>query len=858
MYDSKHPGDNLGEDEITQSLYGVGTQLRQGDRLLGRFVVVQFLARGGMGEVYEVADEHLQGKHCALKTLRPELGADPAVHQRFEREVLLAREVNHPNVCPTYDIFRADDAHTPFLFLTMKLLRGESLRARLKRSGALDPAMVLDIARQMAAGLDAAHRAGVIHRDFKPGNVMLEGAGADVRVSITDFGLSRLYESDHTLAETGRLSGTLGYIAPEILEGRVASPSADVYAFGVVLHEMLTGNKPQEVPGTRLPGAWNAVVRGCLVSDPARRFQSAGEALAMLEPGSSSRPLSVPRHVSRRLIIEAGVAAAALGAGAAWLGWSKINALLYPLPEQRFVALLAWPPEPDASTRPLLRIVLDAIGNQLTRAEASLKKFTVIDPVALGQPAPKAMSDVVSSLGANLVLGASLHAWNSGYSLALRVFDASTGAVLRKRESQFASSEVNRLAERGSLLAAEVLDVPPDQSGLKDQDEIAKLPPAAYQSFGEAEELRSQPNDRALDAAIDKYQKVLDVEPRFALGYADLSLAYSRKFQIVKDRAFLSLAERNGSLALQYNPKSAKGVMAMAVVDLQSGKTEQAVSGFAKALQLDPGNPLILIYKARAFADLAQWREEESVYREIVRRRPNYWLAYNELGSNLFRQTRYQDAADAFAEAAAVAPRVALPLANEGAMYILLEQDQKAEDAFRRSLERAPNEIAYSNLGFIGFKRGNYQNAVEYYSKAVNLNSRNHRTWRNLGDSYAMLADSKKQKESYAKAADALGEALRVNPKPGANWATLSFYHAKLGRRSEAEADLKAAESRGLDQRAQFAKAQTLAVLGRKQEALELVLKCIDQGLSKVDVELALDLKEVRADPRYRSHISGH
>ena len=119
-----------------------------------------------------------------------------------------------------------------------------------------------------------------------------------------------------------------------------------------------------------------------------------------------------------------------------------------------------------------------------------------------------------------------------------------------------------------------------------------------------------------------------------------------------------------------------------------------------------------------------------------------------------------------------------------------------------------------------------------------------------------MVGDSKKQVESYTKAAEILSDTVRVNPKPGTNWATLSFYHAKLGRKSEAEADLKAADRRGLDQRGQFTKAQTLAVLGRKQEALDLVLKLIDQGLSSLDVDLALDLKQVRGDPKYRSRIA--
>jgi len=852
----------VAENDPTQSIHASGPQLRRGDRLAGRFVVVQFLARGGMGEVYEAADEHLQGKHCALKTLRAEIGDDPVVQQRFEREVLLAREVNHPNVCPTYDLFRAEEAGG--LFLTMKLLRGESLRARLQRQGGFDAQTMFEIARQMAAGLDAAHKAGIVHRDFKPGNVMLEGAGEELRVSITDFGLSRLYESDQTLGETGRVTGTPGYIAPELLKGRVATPAADVYAYGVVLHEMLTGEKPSNNL-ENVPPQWEPVVRGCLETDPGQRCQSAGEALAAFEGwDGASRTLLLPktssRRASRRAMIGAS-AAAVFGAGAILLRWPqvswKINALLHPLPEQRFVALLAWPPEADAETRPLLRTVLDAIDNQLTRAEAVLKQFAVIAPGAAGLAPPKAMSDVVNSMGANLVLGASLHARSPGYWLALRVFDAASGAVLRKRESQFTAAEVSQLAERASMFAAELLDVPQTQSPMKDQDEMAKLPAAAYQLFGEAEELRSQPNDTGLDAAIEKYQKLLDAEPGFALGYADLSLAYTRKYQIGKNLAFLPVAKNNAARAVQYNPESAKGVLAAAVVELENGNTQPAMDGFNRAWRLDPGNPQILLFKASAFRDTANVRAEEGVYRDIIVQRPNYWLAYNELGNNLYRQNRYQDAVDAFAQAAAVAPRVALPLANLGNMYLMLNQDEKAEDAFHRCLERAPIEFVYSSLGLISFRRGNYQKAAEYYSQARDLNPKNHRVWRNLGDCYAMLGDSKRQLDCYAKAADALSELLKVNPKPGANWATLSFYHAKLGRRSEAEADLNTAEERGLDPKAQFTKAQTLALLGRKQEALDLVLKCMDQGLSKVEVELALDLKQIRSDPKYIRHVSG-
>jgi len=124
-----------------------------------------------------------------------------------------------------------------------------------------------------------------------------------------------------------------------------------------------------------------------------------------------------------------------------------------------------------------------------------------------------------------------------------------------------------------------------------------------------------------------------------------------------------------------------------------------------------------------------------------------------------------------------------------------------------------------------------------------------------MADCYAILGDAKREKESYAKAASILSESLRSNPQQPSAWASLAFYHAKLGLNAEAETDLKTAEKQGLDGRTRFTKAQTLAVLGKKEEALALVLQCIDGGLSVVDVELALDLKDLRADPRYRRHI---
>src|SRR5580704_8088681 len=162
----------------------VSGRFKPGQVLLDRFVIVRFIAKGGMGEVYEAEDTFLQGVHVALKTILPHIADDPALQQRFELEVLLAREVSHPNLCPIYDIFHCAQPPPGFLFLTMKLLPGETLAARLRGPMPISIAEGLAILKQMAGGLAALHAAGIVHRDIKPNNIVLDGSGSDVRLRI--------------------------------------------------------------------------------------------------------------------------------------------------------------------------------------------------------------------------------------------------------------------------------------------------------------------------------------------------------------------------------------------------------------------------------------------------------------------------------------------------------------------------------------------------------------------------------------------------------------------------------------------------------------------------------------------------
>lgn len=260
-----------------------------GTLLAGRYRISGRLGRGGMGEVYR-ADDMKLGQAVALKFLPADLQRDSSMLARFHHEVRIARQVSHPNVCRVYDIAEADGQH----FISMEYVDGEDLKSLLRRIGRLPEDKALQIARQMCAGLAAAHDKGVLHRDLKPANIMLDGEG---RVRITDFGLAAIASE---ISGADLRSGTPGYMAPEQLAGRDVSVASDIYSLGLVLFELFTG-KPafkaasiaelrtqQESGVTAVQGidrGIERVVLSCLARHPTERPSSALAAAAALPGG---------------------------------------------------------------------------------------------------------------------------------------------------------------------------------------------------------------------------------------------------------------------------------------------------------------------------------------------------------------------------------------------------------------------------------------------------------------------------------------------------------------------------------------------------------------------------------------------
>ena len=835
-----------------------------GDILGDRFLVIRYIAKGGMGEVYEVEDLHLQGVRLALKTVLPQVAGKPSMQRRFEREVLLAREVIHPNLCPIYDIFHVQHPKGTLNFLTMKLLSGETLASRLARQGRIDLPEATSIIKQVATALAAIHDAGILHRDIKASNIMLDGSGEQVRVCVMDFGLAHPYLAEGQTMTAFGMAGTPAYMAPELFRGEPPSKTTDVYAFGVVVYEMLVGKLPpinigkelqpaQNSSFKELPPEWQQLIRGCLEPDTSRRYQTIQDALTATSPIDHVSTTLAKRPISRRHMIEMGTGASLAVAGGIWFEWPKIDLWIHPLPEKRFVALMAWPTATTES-EPIVSTVLGSIRSRLARAEAYVKNLLIITSNDLSNPGgPITPAESVNALGANLVLAASLQATATKVTLLLQVLDAATQHLLRRQHVSSSRAQLSTLSEKGSAAAARLLDLSEQEKSSKDADELRNVSADVFSSFSQAEQFANQPNNTGLDSAILKYTECLEKDPNFHLCYAKLAIAYVRKYYIVHDSALLTLARQNAEKA----GDSAKGLFSRGLVYLYSDDTNQAMDYFAKALKADPGNPEIMLYRAHALRDLNHLPEAEQTYREILKERPNYWFANNDLGLMLFRQAKYQQAAEAFDAAAMSAPDVALPMANLGNMYIAMGKRNEAKEAAEESIRRSNNYAARLVLGDIAFGDGDYKGALNNYNQAAQLRPKSHLTWRNIGDCYAMMGQPAQVRDSYTKAANLLAQVLKNNPRSGPSWMTLAFYHAKIGDAASAATDMATAESRGAtDVESQFMKVQTLAVLGKKEDATKLLLVCMNRGLSPAEVNLALDLKDIRKDPRYVSQVA--
>ena len=512
-----------------------------------RYRVKSLLGMGGMGAVYLVHDKGLD-RDVALKLIRSDIAEDADALERFKREIQLSSRVTHPNVLRVFDLGESDGIQ----FLTMQFVDGRDLSTILKKQGKLPTDRLLRVFRQTAEGLKAAHDQGVIHRDLKPQNIMLDGSD---RVYVTDFGMAKSSEQSG-MTQTGAVIGTPFYMSPEQVKGESVGPQSDIFSLGVILYQMATGTvpfggaTPFEVMITRiqrppkpvrelnpeLPVYLQKIIERCLTVDPKLRYQNVQEILEDLDAESFHTSIRY-QTMSRRWTKPAAAAivvAGVLAAGGLWL-YQKGRSVKPTVQKTQSVLVADFANHAgdavfDGTLEPAFTIALEGASFVSSYNRSSARKVAAqLSPGAKGLDQTLARLVAVRE-GINVVTSGSIDKQGDGYEVSVRAIDAGTGKTIVEDKERASGKEA--VLASVARLAAQVRralgDATPESTQLAAAETYTAGSLDAAHEYAVAQNFQWEGN---WDEAIRHYQKALDLDPNLGRAYAGLAAVESNRGQ---------------------------------------------------------------------------------------------------------------------------------------------------------------------------------------------------------------------------------------------------------------------------------------------------------------------------------------
>ena len=827
-------------------------------RQVGRFAIHAMLGSGGMGEVYYADDTKLQ-RPVALKRMTRELAGHPEGRRRIVKEAQRASILVSEHIAGIYDILEEDHE----VFLVMEYVEGITLRRRLQCNGRLGVGTAVKVAVECAEALKIAHQNGVVHRDIKPENIMITPAG---EAKILDFGLARrLAAVNHTSetassTQTNVCSGTVGYMAPEVLLEHDLDARSDIFSLGVVLYEMLTGQHPFEAKkaiatadhilhdAPRRVGEivhdvseeLDRIASRMLAKEPGDRYSNAAELLTDLNAvqGKLSTPALLPPkrlrfkfHFAFRAGIYFGLILVVMLLATPvvrqlWMGKTG-------LPARKHVAVLPFRPAgEDAQARAFCQGLTETLTAKLVQLTAR-HPLQVVAPGDVREVAAASVGQARTELGVNLVIEGSFHQLGDKMRVTYNLVDARTSRVLRADAITAAASDPFSLEEQVVESAVRALDVELTNEERQALAAHGTNQPQAYDFYlrgrGYLQDYQKMEN---IDSAIGLFQRALQTDPKFALAYSGLGESYWQKYDITHERSWVAKALE----ACQQANVEGEGSNCLGMVYNGTGKYEQAATEFQRTLQRDPTNDDAYRGLATSYERLRKPDDAEQTYRQAISVRPEYWAGYSWLGAFLYHQARYEEAAKAFAQATALAPDNARAYSNLGGTYLALGKYTTAIDVFEQSVKLSPTADGYSNLGMAYWYLHRFPEAGQACEQAVQLAPGNYLVWENLADSYYWQAERRLESlAGYHKAIALAEEQLRVNPQDATALSHLALYHAMLGEKAAAWSNLREALARAPnDAEVRFQAALVENQIGDAGRTLGWLRKALDAGESPV------------------------
>ncbi len=650
-------------------------------RTISHYEITEKLGEGGMGVVYKARDSHLK-RFVALKVLPPEKVTDPERKQRFVQEARAASALNHPNIVTVHDIDQSDGID----FIAMEYVEGKTLDELIGRTG-LKLNEALKYAVQIADALAKAHAAGIVHRDLKPGNVMVTAEG---RVKVLDFGLAKLTEAEagpddstrteRQSTELGVIVGTASYMSPEQAEGKTVDARSDIFSFGSLLYEMLTGLRafkrdsqaltlvavlhmePPPLPA-EIPQELERAVARCLCKDPARRFQTMADlkvTLEELKAESDSSKLSsaqAPPYPHQKRFLRpvlASAAVLALATGGAFV-WRRVHAA--PLTDNDSIVLSDFTNTTgdsvfDDTLKQGLSVQLEQ-SPFLNLVSESKVNYTLR---LMGRPAgdrltPEVAREVCQRTNSKAMLAGSIAPLGSQYVIGLKAVNCETGDALAEAQEQAAGKEAvlkaldaaavrlrSRLGE--SLGSVRKYDTPLEEATTPSLEALNAYSLGTKTTYA-----------KGFTAALPFYKRAVDLDPSFASAYSSMSnmyvglhqggraAEYARKAYALREKVSererlniegryylnatgeMEKAAQTYELYRQTYPRDELGYKSTADIYFRLGNREKALEPYREALRLEPSTENSYSCLGRDYRALNRLDEAEEVYKQAEERK---------------------------------------------------------------------------------------------------------------------------------------------------------------------------------------------------------------------------------------------
>jgi tetratricopeptide (TPR) repeat protein len=740
--------------EVTETMEAPKEELTTGSTFAGRYQIIEELGRGGMGRVYRVLDKQLN-EEIAIKLIKPDIGSDKKTIERFRNELKIARKIVQKNIGRMFDL--NEDKGT--YYITMEYVPGQDLKGLIRQSGQLAIGTTISLANQICDGLVEAHKLGVVHRDLKPGNIMIDKEGT---VRIMDFGIARSLKAKG-ITGAGVMIGTPEYMSPEQVEAKEVDQRSDIYSLGIIMYEMLTGRLPFEADtpfavgvkhksekpqdpkkyNSQISDDLNRLILKCLEKDKEKRYQNAGEVKAELEkieqglPTTdrvipkkkplTSREVTVQLSMKKLLIPAMVIVAIAIIGFIIWQLLPKKQPFLASKIENSIAVISFENQTGDRGYDYLQKAIPNLLITNLERTgELYVATWERMHDL-LKQMGQKEVENIDKDLGFELcrregiesiVTGSFVKAGDT-FVTDVKVLDVETkkllkGANVRGRgEDSILQTQIDELTleiSQGLGIARDKLEA--EKYRISD---VTTTSLEAYNYFLRGYE---EQNKQYFGDARKLYKKAIELDPDFAfahlcLGQANYTLGYIEESNAAFEKA-MSLKEK----ATEKERMRIEAAYA-GYIEQNPEKRFRILSEIARKYPKEKWAHFMLgnYYRGRNDFDKAL-----DAYNIALTLDPNYGLVFNGLGYLYGEREEFNKAIEYFEKYAATSPGDANPLDSIAELYFKMGDLDKAITKYREALEAKPDfSAAYWKISYIYALKEDYAEAVNWQNRYIDI-----------------------------------------------------------------------------------------------------------------------------------------